>query len=264
MRAVQTLELPDPTAMLLAFRELAGQVEPLSRYLAAAGRDHFIHPDGRTDPHGTIWLEPVQAALLSYLARKCPRPLSVETGFGMGSSAAVIMGTRKAVAEPFEHVAFDPYGLPDKRGTVVESYLCETFGSAFRRVRERSEIGLAKLIGEKGEGSAGLIYIDGCHRFENVVADFVLADLICCHGGYIVFDDALYPAIETAIGYIAANRPDYALAHLPVPNLSVLQKRARDARTWDAFTPFSVSERSGWAKNPLPRTLWTRLRSRFR
>jgi hypothetical protein len=82
------------------------------------------------------------------------------------------------------------------------------------------------------------------------MTDFVFADLLCCEGGYIVLDDAMFPAIETVINYIKANRPDYDLVHLPVINCSVAQKVSRDRRNWDAFTPFAVPDRHDWTPAP--------------
>ena len=128
-------------------------------------------------------------------------------------------------------------------------YLIAEFGSLYNRVRKRSEVGLAQLIDKRGEGIAGLIFIDGSHHFENVMTDFVLADLLCCEGGYIILDDACFPAIETVVNYVSSNRSDYAVAHLAAPNLTVLKKRATDLREWSAFMPFPVPQRSGWTRS---------------
>jgi hypothetical protein len=59
----------------------------------------------------------------------------------------------------------------------------------------------------------------------------------------------LYPAVETVLNYITANRPDYAVAHLPVENCSVAQKIGRDRRKWNAFTPFTVPDRRDWTSS---------------
>jgi hypothetical protein len=180
------------------------------------------------------------------MARRCPKPLSIEVGFGMGSSAAVILGSRQAQGEPFTHLIFDPYGLPGGEGKVVQSYLESHFPDSFQRVVERSELGLGRMIAEGHEESVGMIFIDGAHQFENVMTDFVMADKLVCVGGFILFDDAFYPAIETVIRYVATNRPDYAVNHLPVPNCSVVRKIARDQRPWNWFKPFGVPDREDW------------------
>jgi uncharacterized protein YjbI with pentapeptide repeats len=240
------LILPSEEALVQELDQLAVQVDSIRRYLAAFKSGSFTHPDGRTDALQEVALDPRQAALIAYLAARCPSGLSAEVGFGMGSSAAVILGARRLSGEPFEHFIFDPYGLPGGRGRVVQAYLEGEFGAQFRRVEERSEVGLARLLGERGEGSVGFVFIDGAHHFENVMVDFALADLLCCRGGYIVFDDACFAAIETVVNYVKRNRPDYAVAHLPVAGTSVIQKVSSDERQWYAFTPFEVPARSDW------------------
>ncbi len=164
----------------------------------------------------------------------------------MGSSAAIILGARRLAGKPFTHLIYDPFGLPDGRGAVVQSYLQTHFPKAFRRVMKRSEYGLAELLDKNGPGIAGLVFVDGGHHFENVMTDFVLADQLCCEGGYIVLDDAWFPAIESVVNYVKANRPDYAVAHLPIPNCSAIRKIGPDARAWDAFQPFEVPQRVDW------------------
>ncbi len=240
------LRLPSQGQLRTAFIELSQRVEPIRRCVSALETGQFVHPDGRVDDLRLEKISLEQAALISYLCSQCPVSLSVEIGFGMGSSAAAILGTRTFLKQRFEHLIFDPYGLPESRGCVVQSYLQMQFGDRFRRIKKPSEIGLGQLIDERGPGSAGLVYIDGGHHFENVMTDFVLGDKLCCEGGYIMFDDALFPAIETVINYVRTNRTDYAVAHLPVPNASVLRKIAPDRREWSAFKPFRVPNRSDW------------------
>ena len=240
------LALPDQGHLLAALDALAAESDPVRRCLAGVDSGQFRHPDGRTDRFDGVALTRHQLALVMHLSGRCPTPLTIETGFGLGTSASIIMGTRDQRREAFEHIAFDPWGLPSNSGAVVESYLMERFGPRFRLLRVRSEIGLGQLIGERGTALVGLAHIDGCHHFENVMTDFVLADLLCAVGGFIVMHDANYAAIQTAIRYIDGNRPDYAIAHLAVPNMTVLQIRGNDKAEWDAFTPFAVPGRRDW------------------
>ena len=242
----ETLQLPSEEDLIAALAPLAEKEEAIALCLRALETGTFEHPDGRVDELGVVRLALGQAGLLAYLASECPKPLSIEIGFGMGSSAAIILGVRRLVGKSFAHLIYDPYGLNEGRGQVVQDYLKARFRKAFRRVTKRSEIGLGLLLDANGPQSAGLIFIDGGHRFESVMTDFVLADLLCCVGGYVVLDDAYYPAIETVVNYVRANRPDYRVAHLAVPNCTVLRKVAQDARDWDSFKPFEVPQREDW------------------
>ena len=240
------LQLPSEEELLGELRALASKEEAVAKCLGALETGTFHHPDGRTDDLGMVRLVPSQAGLLAWLARNCPAPISVEVGFGMGSSAAVILGARRQAGKKWAHFIYDPFGLPNGRGTVVESFLKQCFPKGFQRVHKRSEIGLAELLDKRGPGTVGLNFIDGGHRFENVMVDFVLADQLCCIGGYIVLDDALFPAIESVVNYIQTNRPDYAVAPLVLPNCTVIKKIEHDRRTWDAFSPFEVPDRHDW------------------
>jgi hypothetical protein len=240
------LELPSGKELIANLKELADKEEAIALCVDALETGTFHHPDGRSDELGVVRLSLQQAGLLAYLAAQCPKPLSIEVGFGMGSSASVMLGVRRLAGKPFVHLIFDPFGLSDGRGKVVESYLRDHFPKGFRRIKKRSEIGLAHLLDTQGLGSAGLIFIDGGHLFENVAADFVLADRLCCVGGYVVLDDAWFPAIETVVRYVERNRPDYAVEHLAVDNCTVLKKIAKDSRDWDDFKPFEVPQREDW------------------
>src|SRR5215468_8931527 len=115
-------DLPSVPELRNSFAHLSRQVESISRCESALASGLFTHPDGRTDELGITKISLEQAALLSHLCIQCPLALSVEVGFGMGSSAAVILGTRTFLKKPFEHLIFDPYGLLEGRGQVVQSY----------------------------------------------------------------------------------------------------------------------------------------------
>jgi len=240
------LRLPSEQELDALVRNLAEKEEAVALTLDAIETGTFRHPDGRTDELEGVRPQPAQLGLLAGLARECPKALSVEIGFGMGSSAAVIVAARKLAGKPFAHLIFDPFGLRNGRGNVVQDYLKARFPKGFKRIGKRSEVGMAALLDANGRDAAGLIFIDGGHRFEQVMTDFVLADLLCCQGGTIVFDDACYPAIETVINYVKSNRPDYAVAHLALPKTTVLRKITRDGRAWNRFTPFEVPQRYDW------------------
>lgn len=243
------LHFPPKKQLASDLKALAEREEAISLSISALQTGTFQHPDGRIDQLGNVRVTLEQAGLLAHLAARCPTALSIEVGFGMGSTAAIILGTRRLQRKPFVHLIFDPFGLPDDAGKVVQSYLEGHFPKAFRRVMKPSEIGLAQLIDKHGPGIAGLIFIDGGHHFENVMTDLVLADQLCCEDGYVVLDDAWFPAIESVVNYVMTNRPDYSVAHLAVPNCTVLRKIAPDARGWDAFKPFEVPQREGWTRS---------------
>jgi hypothetical protein len=250
------LGLPERERLPLELADLTAKSDGARRCFEAVTQGSFIHPDGRQEPLLDIRLSPEQLGLLAYLARRCPTKLSLDIGFGMGSSSTMIMAARASINHDFEHVVFDPYGLPGGRGLLVNEYLETEFARVYRRVWKRSEIGLAQLFDEVGPNSVGLTFIDGYHTFDQVLVDFFMADLLCIRGGYILFDDAHFPAIEAAIEYIRTNRPDYVVGSLPIFNTSVVRKINSNKPSWDTFVPFSVPQRHGWTPHPTASTAW--------
>lgn len=263
-RAKETVRLLTTLDQLPSLGELSGELNRLCersdaarRALRAVREGVFEDAEGNRDELGEVRLAPVQVALLAHLASQAPGDHTIDIGFGMGTSATIIMAAREARGGAFQHFAFDPYGLPNGRGRTVQSYLQRTFESKFQRVMMPSEVGLGQLLQQGGRERSSLIVIDGDHRFDQVITDFFLSDQLCAQGGYIFFDDAFYPAVESAVSFIAANRPDYEVVHLPVWNTSLARKVSRIKPAWDSFDPFAVAQRHGWdaVANELPEEL---------
>ena len=99
-----------------------------------------------------------------------------------------------------------------------------------------------------------MAFIDGNHRFDNVLIDFVIADHLCAPGSYIILDDALFPAIETVVNFVRTNRPEIAVHSFPVHNSCVLHKLRDHALGWGDFEPFDVPQRRGWTEQSEPET----------
>jgi predicted O-methyltransferase YrrM len=235
------LELPSQQELINLFEEASVQDTALLRTKQALATGRYVDSTGREVLVGELVLKEDQLGLLIWLGKQCKTHLSVEVGFGMGSSASAILSARRSNGRAFEHVVFDP--LPASE--IIAADLHKMFPTELGLKRLPSELGLGQLVQERGYRSTALVFIDGSHHFENVMADFLLANHLCCEGGYIVFDDANAPAIESVINYIFANRPDYAVAQFGIRTV-VLHKIASDAREWNAFTPFSVPNRSDW------------------
>ena len=184
-------------------------------------------------------------AILAWLAARCRSAISVEIGFGQGASATAILAARRQAAHNFQHIVYDPFDVR-KAARLVRPLLSAEFGAAFSLVKARSIIGLPRLYETIGAARIDLIFIDGDHRFEAVMSDFAIADLLCADGGVIVFDDAAYPATEALLGYISANRSDYAITSAVEQNTALIRKIGADKREWYHFRPFAIPDRSDW------------------
>ena len=152
---------------------------------------------------------------------------------------------RRRAGHNFQHLVYDPFDVR-KAARLIRPLLSAEFGAAFSLIKARSIIGLPRLYETIGAGKIDLIFIDGDHRFEAVMSDFAIADLLCATGGVIVFDDAAYPATEAVLAYVAANRPDYVITNAAEQNTALIQKIGTDKREWYHFRPFAVPDRSDW------------------
>jgi Methyltransferase domain len=106
---------------------------------------------------------------------------------------------------------------------------------------------LSDLI-RKGE-NFDLIFVDGNHRFDDVIVDFYLSDQILLPRGLIVFDDMGLNSVRTATNFILHNR-SYEVVRQPVENMLVLRKTRYDYRDSTHFNTFEVLGSSKIAKPP--------------
>jgi predicted O-methyltransferase YrrM len=81
------------------------------------------------------------------------------------------------------------------------------------------------------------IFIDGNHRFDDVIVDFYLSDHILKPGGLITFDDMWMPSIQAAVSFVLNNR-DYELVPQSVWNMTVIKKKRNDVRDWRHYIDF--------------------------
>jgi predicted O-methyltransferase YrrM len=187
------------------------------------------------------------ASILYYLVRTLDPTLTIETGFGLGTSAIAIMLAKRG-ARGEQHIAIDPARYSGVGDIALLDHLNRTYGKPFRRVLKRSEIELPELLAARTQ--CDFAFIDGNHHFDGVLLDFFYLDRLLRIGGLIVMDDIDYPAVEAAVNYIRANRSTYAVAE--VGPFAVLRKLARDDRSWGHFRPFEVPDRRDWTHRAAP------------
>ena len=164
---------------------------------------------------------------------------SLEIGLAYGFSTLYILAAMSQTGTG-QHLALDPFQFADKyRG--VGSRHAEHVGmsSSFQLLQEFSSVALAKFAAQKD--SFEFIYIDGNHRFDDVVVDFTLSADVCPVGGHIILDDLWMPAIQTAVSWIRTNRVDFREVPTPVANIAQFERIDRDPRPWDHYVKFSVA-----------------------
>ena len=134
------------------------------------------------------------------------------------------------------HTAVDPYQnhwhgigrLHSRNLSMKES---------FRYIEEKSTPALVHFA-DQGE-KFDLIFIDGNHRFDDVLVDFTLSAELCPREGCIILDDMWMPAIRRVAAFIRSNRHDFEEIKTSLPNIAAFRRIDSDTRDWFHYVEFS-------------------------
>ena len=177
-----------------------------------------------------------QGAQINQLVRQSQTNKSLEVGFGYGYSTIWILDALR-LRRNSRHVAIDPFEITAWSGVGLQQVKRLGVTADFEWIAEPSIYALSNLI--KKQEKFGFIFIDGNHRFDDVLVDFYLCDQLVSPGGTLVFDDMSLPTVRTAISFILRNR-QYKVVPQRAGNMAVLTKIADDDRNWDHFKKFRV------------------------
>jgi predicted O-methyltransferase YrrM len=179
----------------------------------------------------------VQGSELNKLARAIGARRSLEVGLAYGFSTIWLLDA--VLQQPDgQHIAMDPYQQQTWHGIGLQQamHFCVP-QDAFAWIPEPSIEALVKMA--QTEDRIDIAYIDGNHRYDNVLIDFFLIDRILRVGGIVAFDDRWMPSIRTATSFVETNRAYRAVPH-KARNMIAFEKLADDDRDWDHFVPFEM------------------------
>lgn len=138
------------------------------------------------------------------LVRHYRPSLTVEVGMANGTSTLFLASAHRDNGPDGRHIAIDPFQHTDWRGIGAGLIRHARLADRVRLIEKPSHQALPLL---EMEGiRAGLIFIDGSHLFDYVMADFLASDRILETGGLMVLDDVDWPAVDAVIRYVLANR----------------------------------------------------------
>jgi len=213
----------------------------------ADGQLHSIDRETRISaPHG-MWMYD--------LCLSAKPKATLEVGMAYGYSTLYILAAlarnragHHTAIDPFQHALWHGIGLTHARTHAPAG----GNNGGFRFIEDRSDRVAADLA--RANAAFDLIYIDGNHRFDDVLTDFYLYAPLCATGGHIVFDDVWMPSIRTVMSFVRANRNDFAEIATPVSSICVFQRIGDDTRKWNHFQKFTDKRRFSW-KKMIPRAL---------
>jgi predicted O-methyltransferase YrrM len=181
-----------------------------------------------------------QGAELRRFMREVEATRALEVGLAYGFST-VWMLDALAGRPDARMVSIDPFQFAEWKGIGLRQAARVAGATRHDWIDAFSIIALTDLI--RAGDRFDFCFIDGNHRFDDVLVDFYLADQLVRPGGIIALDDMWMPSIRTVAEFVLANRA-YERLHQPVRNLAVLRKQRDDDRDWRHFEPFLVHRRS--------------------
>lgn len=180
-------------------------------------------------------ITPEKGVCLYRLCREMKPQATMEVGCAYGFSTLFILAAHAANATG-SHVAIDPGENLWWHGIGATKVRDVGMERAFHLIEEPSVVAVPKLM---TEGSRfDLTFIDGNHRFDDVLTDFTLSALVCRPGGIIVLDDMWMPSVRKAVSFIRRNRTDFSEMPAPDEGVCVFRRTGEDGRNWDHFEDF--------------------------
>ena len=187
---------------------------------------------------------PSQGMWLYGLCLSIKPKTSLEIGMAYGYSTLFFLAAI-AKNQAGVHTSIDPFQRSMWHGIGLAHARAHSGGSdsRFRLIEDRSDRAATDLSREGA--TFDLIFIDGAHRFDDVLVDFYLYAPLCPIGGHIVFDDLWMKSIQTAVAFIRSNRKDFAERPTDQPNVCLFQRIGEDSRDWADFHEFAVAGSEG-------------------
>ena len=228
-----------PTAEVLAAMDPAYTQALISMYhgepqLGSDGQRHEIDRNTAIAPEQGLWL------YNHCLAAKPKATLEIGMAYGystlyfLAAMARNQMGRHTSI-DPFQREAWHGIGLAHAHAHLPAGGA----DSSFRLIEERSDRAAVDLA--RSGDLFDLIFIDGNHRFDDVLVDFYLTAPLCAVGGCIVFDDMWMRSIRTVASFVRTNRKDFVELGGTHSNVCAFQKTGEDKREWNDFADFVVA-----------------------
>lgn len=202
------------------------------RQVGIDGQRHAIDEMTRISPSQGLWLYELCLSTKPTQTLEIGMAYGYSTLFFLAALDKNQCGHHTAI-DPFQRTSWHGIGLAHVQAVIPDS------GQAFRLIESRSDQSSVDLT--RANSSFEVIYIDGNHRFDDVLVDFYLYAPLCAMRGHIVLDDMWMPSIQTVADFVRTNRTDFKEIPTEVANICVFQKIGDDTRDWRHFRSFHVA-----------------------
>jgi predicted O-methyltransferase YrrM len=230
--------------------EVATELGNLVPQISAVARETLVRMysssvlDGTEEKARAIGQEKIsilQGSELNRILRDIKAAKTLEIGFAYGFSTiwlldavAIHGGTHNAI-DPFERRRWGGVGLHQVNQT-------DGFDRLFKWHEAFSIHALSDFI--RSGDTFDSVFIDGNHRFDDVIVDFYLADQVLRVGGIVAFDDMWMDSVKSVVSFVALNR-HYELVPQRANAMAAFRKIANDDRLWDHYVPFETTHNDG-------------------
>ncbi|MDQ1246297.1 MAG: hypothetical protein QG597_665 [Actinomycetota bacterium] len=227
--------LDDPAVLAAPFADVLQSMHAGQPQLGSDGRRHMIDDTTRIseDEGMTLFRLGVEAEVAATL----------EVGLAYGFSTAYLLaalhhngGGSHTAIDPYQDTDWSGIGLTTAIALVTTATALTT--DSFTLIPERSDPALIDLA--RTGRTFDLTFIDGYHRFDDVLVDFTLAARMCPIGGLIVLHDMWLDSIAAVASFLRRNRADFAEIATGCDNLFAVRRVDEDRRNWDHFVAFPL------------------------
>jgi predicted O-methyltransferase YrrM len=211
--------------------------EPFSSLLSSmyAGEPQLGVDGTRHEIDSTTRISAAQGMWLYHLCCQLKPRATLEIGLAYGFSAVYFLAANSRQESAF-HTAVDPFQLQSWHGVGAQRASVVGCSERFQFISKPSDLALAQFI--RDQEFFDVIFIDGNHRFDDVLVDFSLSAHVCKPQGHVVLDDMWMPSIRKVAAFIRKNRTDFDEVPTPVGNIAVFRRIGTDDRKWDHFIDF--------------------------
>jgi predicted O-methyltransferase YrrM len=194
--------------------------------LGSDGERHKLDEKVRISRELGVWLY--------NLCRDAKPKATLEIGLAYGYSTVYFLAAIRDNGAGC-HTAVDPYqshwhGIGQLQAQSL------SMGDNFRLIEEKSVPALAHLA-DRAE-TFEVTFIDGNHKFDDVLVDFTLSAELCPMGGFVILDDMWMPSIRQAVAFIRSNRHDFEEIKTPMSSIAAFRRIHADSREWDHYVEF--------------------------